>query len=204
MKNLKKQRKDLMESFTKQAIHKAVMEVIAEEGLQGITMGRVAKNAGIAKGTIYLYFKDKEDLIRSAIESIFEPMIENIMAILTGTLPPDQKLREGVKQIFETSIKHRNAVQIVLYNLSVMKLHEKRYMNKRFNELMAQMTKVIQEGIDSGLFKNMDASTMTMMFVESTNAVISKYLWLENDPKAINKVDLFIDVFMNGMLSKTK
>ncbi len=191
-----------MESFTKEAIHKAVMEVISEEGLQGITMGLVAKKAGVAKGTLYLYFKDKEDLVRSSIESIFEPMHEDIMKILDGDLSPDKKLRECVKQIFNTSIIHRNTVQVILYNLSVMKLQEKRFMNKGFKELLAKITTVIQEGIDMGLFRNLDASTMTIMFVESSNAIIFKYLWLENDSTAIDKVDLFIDVFMNGMLSQ--
>ena len=191
-----------MESFTKEVIHKAVMDVISEEGLQGITMSRVAKKAGVAKGTLYLYFKDKEDLVRSSIESIFEPMHENIMKILDGSLSPDKKLRECVKQIFTTSIEHRNTVQVILYNLSVMKLQEKRFMNKGFKELLAKITTVIQEGIDMGLFRNFDASTMTIMFVESSNAIIFKYLWLENDSTAIDKVDLFIDVFMNGMLSQ--
>lgn len=191
-----------MESFTKDAIHEAVMEVIAEEGLQGITMSRVAKKAGVAKGTLYLYFKDKEDLVRSSIESIFEPMHENILNILGGDLSPDKKLKACVKQIFDTSIQHRATVEVIVFDLSVMKLQKKRFMNKSYKDLLAKITKVVQDGIDMGLFRNLDASTMAIMFMESVKAIIFKYLWLENDPNAIGKVDLFIDVFMNGMLSQ--
>lgn len=206
MKKLREQRKDLMESFTKEAIYKAVMEVVAEDGLQGITMSRVAQKAGIAKGTLYLYFKDKEDMIRTSVEAILEPMNKGIIDLLDGELPPDQKLKECVKFIITFSSKYRNTFRVMLYNQSIIQLHKERYMNSNYKIFLSKITSVIQEGIDNGLFRKLDASTLAIMFLESSNAITFKYLWLENgsDINALKRVDLFFDVFMNGILSQGK
>lgn len=204
MKKLKKQRKDLMETFTRKAIYNAVMEVVAEKGLQGITMDRVAQKAGIAKGTLYLYFKDKEDMIRTSVEAILEPMNEGLMKLVDGDLPPDQKLKECVKFIITFSGKHRNIFRIMLYNQTIIQLHKEQFMSSKFKLFLSKITDIIQQGINEGLFRELDASTLAIMFLESSNAITFKYIWLEEgtDSDALKRVDLFFDVIMNGMLSK--
>ena len=46
-------------------IYRATLQLVKETGLAGITMGQIAKEAGLATGTVYIYFTSKEDLINS-------------------------------------------------------------------------------------------------------------------------------------------
>ena len=58
----------------KEALHQAVVKILAEDGPQGLTMDRVTQEAGISKGTLYNYFKDKQELLQYVVQSSFEPM----------------------------------------------------------------------------------------------------------------------------------
>jgi len=52
----------------KRAILEATLEILREMGLSGLKMEEVARRAEVGKGTIYLYFRDKKDLLRSLVE----------------------------------------------------------------------------------------------------------------------------------------
>jgi len=56
----------------KQQILKAAASLFAASGFEQISMAEVAQNAGIAKGTVYLYFKTKEDLFLALLDNAFE------------------------------------------------------------------------------------------------------------------------------------
>jgi Transcriptional regulator len=53
-------------------------KLIEEIGFSALTMDKVAQKAGIAKGTVYLYFKDKDELLEKVLSSGFERMFERI------------------------------------------------------------------------------------------------------------------------------
>ena len=55
-----------------QRILDAAVEVIAENGYFGSPVSAIAARAGVADGTIYLYFKSKDDVLRTAIDTVFD------------------------------------------------------------------------------------------------------------------------------------
>src|SRR6202034_773378 len=55
-----------------QRILDAAVEVIAERGYFSSPVSAIAKRAGVADGTVYLYFKSKDDVLRTAIDSTFD------------------------------------------------------------------------------------------------------------------------------------
>ena len=52
----------------KRAILEATLAVLRERGLSGLKMEEVARRAEVGKGTIYLYFRDKRDLLKALVE----------------------------------------------------------------------------------------------------------------------------------------
>ena len=59
-----------------QAVYKASLELIAEQGFHGTPMSQIAKRAGVAVGSIYRYFKDKDELIHGVHKVCDEKMVE--------------------------------------------------------------------------------------------------------------------------------
>ena len=54
----------------------AALEVFAEKGFAAAKLDEIARRAGVSKGTLYLYFKDKEDLFRAVVRDAIAPNVE--------------------------------------------------------------------------------------------------------------------------------
>src|SRR5215212_4239771 len=76
-----------------EAIRKKAIELIVKEGFDGLSMHKLAKAAGISVATIYIYYKDREDLILSLCR---EETIRMTEATLQG-FSPDMPFAEGLK-----------------------------------------------------------------------------------------------------------
>ena len=66
----------------------AALEVFAEKGFAAARLDEIARRAGVSKGTLYLYFKDKEDLFRAVVRDAIVPNVEAITAALAATEAP--------------------------------------------------------------------------------------------------------------------
>ena len=75
----------------KQIIDAAVI-VIAENGYHQAQVAKIAKQAGVADGTIYLYFKNKEDILISMFEEKMGVFIESLQAIIESGVSSSDKL----------------------------------------------------------------------------------------------------------------
>lgn len=72
----------------------AALEVFAEKGFAAARLEEIARRAGVSKGTLYLYFKDKEDLFRAVVRDTVAPNIEVIRASLAkAEIPFAQVIR---------------------------------------------------------------------------------------------------------------
>jgi AcrR family transcriptional regulator len=74
---------DVVEEFRKASIQDAALRVVSRRGLEGTSMQAVAAEAGIAKGTIYLYFKSREDLLESAAERTLGELRRQLAPLLS-------------------------------------------------------------------------------------------------------------------------
>jgi AcrR family transcriptional regulator len=66
----------------------AALEVFSEKGFAAAKLDEIAKRAGISKGTLYLYFKDKEDLFRAVVRDTVAPNIDMVRSIVEGANLP--------------------------------------------------------------------------------------------------------------------
>src|ERR1700757_1002669 len=76
-----------------QRILDAAIEVIAEHGFFHSRVSEIADRAGVADGTIYLYFKNKDELLMAAIDSAFHRFIEKGLVELKEVTDPREKIR---------------------------------------------------------------------------------------------------------------
>jgi len=84
-------------------IFKASLELISKEGIAGITMSKIASKAGIATGTLYIYFKSKEELFRKLYEKLNRESADRFMKGYDKSQP----LLGGMKLVWLNYLKHR-------------------------------------------------------------------------------------------------
>ena len=91
------------------AILAAALDEFSLRGFEAARLDDVAKRAGIAKGTIYLYFRDKESLFQELLRAMLTPIVGTIEAISAADLPvrllADQLVDLFVREIYETPRK---------------------------------------------------------------------------------------------------
>jgi AcrR family transcriptional regulator len=83
-----KTKEEVLEQFRCTSIEDAAIAVIARKGLGEATMQAIAEEAGIAKGTIYVYFRDREELLTRAAARAYEQLVAELSVAFNapGTL----------------------------------------------------------------------------------------------------------------------
>lgn len=84
----------------KRRILEAATELFISQGYRKTSVDEVARQAAVAKGTVYLYFKTKSDLLLHAIALEKSRYVGGALAILAGDQPPREKLRSYLAEVF--------------------------------------------------------------------------------------------------------
>jgi AcrR family transcriptional regulator len=112
----RKPRRVLPAADRRQAIIDASLDVFAEKGFAQARLEDVAARAGIAKGTIYLYFADKQDLFKNLVSLAATPIIERLAAISDLDMPIATAL-DRLFQLFRTEVlgtRRKEIMRLVL------------------------------------------------------------------------------------------
>lgn len=191
-------------SYKRQSIQDAVIRLICREGLKSVTMERVAEETGIAKGTVYLHYTDKQELLESVKESALTPLMRNVDAILRGDDPPDEKLRACATEYLSYFDQHRDLFRVLIYERAVTRAQGSRYRSERYRHLLQEMAKVIRDGVRAGVFRDVDAHNVAAMFIESMFAVMNQRLRSEKPAAVEQDVDLIAGLFIHGLERRRK
>ena len=136
-----------------QRILDAAVEVIAEHGYFNSPVSAIAERAGVADGTIYLYFKSKDHVLRAALDEAFVRFHDKVKAMLAETSDPKVQLEAMARLQLEAMAGNRS--------LAVLMQTEVRQSAKFFAEFsqhhmaayMTLMRGVIRAGQQQGVFR---------------------------------------------------
>ena len=139
-------------------IIKAALKIFSKKGYSPAAIDEVAHEAGIAKGTIYLYFKDKEDLFYSTIMSV----IDDLASILREQLTEDMSPLEILENLARTQLRYFSKnidffnmyLTIINYNLLSNYTRLFRSIMERVEELFQFETELIERGKKEGFIRN--------------------------------------------------
>ncbi len=92
---------DLQKKGKEREILRAATRVLAAAGFDGLTMEKVAREARVAKGTLFLYYRHKDELILSVFSAMAENHGKNLAAIAAAGLPPEELLQKTVLALLE-------------------------------------------------------------------------------------------------------
>ena len=98
-------------------ILRAAIEVFAKNGFYATRVSEIAKAAGVADGTIYLYFKNKDDVLIT----IFEDGIQRLLAILREVAASDEPFDQRITRVIELQLglleEQRDLAEVITVNL---------------------------------------------------------------------------------------
>lgn len=100
-------KKEVVTAFRTREILAAARKLMEQRGLEAVTMEEIAGAAGVAKGTIYLYFSGKDELIRALITQVGENLLRDLEAIVEAPGSPPEKIRRVATLLLDCLIKER-------------------------------------------------------------------------------------------------
>lgn len=104
----------------KQHIIETALALFADKGFHETSIQDIAESAGIAKGSVYLYFKSKEDLLVSALKHTVRKMVEDVAsAAASPGLSPRERLVLKLEAQFRFSLTHRSFISMLLNERTV-------------------------------------------------------------------------------------
>lgn len=195
----KKQKKELMVSYAKKQIMNAVVDIIDRHGIKKLTMSKVAKQAGIAKGTLYSYFDNKKDLIDSTIQNSLEPLTMAQEEIIEGDLTPDKKLEKIAAYHLDFFEEHKNYFRVLIYEHQRSQDPRKRFMDNKYQLFLKQVGAVIEEGIEKNIFKPLNPRLLAVSFSEMLVGVTVQYILREEGCDLKDARKTIIEVLFKGI-----
>ena len=191
----------LWNEYKRQSIQAAVIRLMCREGVDAVTMERVAQEVGIAKGTVYLHYHDKQELLEAVKESALEPLTAKTEEVLKGGSDGGRKLRMYALRYLTYFDENRDLFRVLLYEREVTRVVASRYRTPRYRRMLDSMTNVIADGVRDGIFREVDPRKAAAMFIESNIALVNQRLLADVNTPVEDDAQLVADVFLRGMTS---
>jgi AcrR family transcriptional regulator len=184
----------------------AALEVFTERGFAATKLEDVARKAGVTKGTIYLYFENKEALFKALIRGTIVPVIaqgEAIAQAFTGSARDlfEKLVREYWRLVGETSLSSIPRLMIAeAGNFPQLARFYYQEVITRGHRLMAG---VLERGIKAGEFKKVDLAVATKLAMAPLmHAVVARKAFAHCMPEGFDVptyLDTHIELFLHGI-----
>lgn len=185
----------------------AALEVFARKGFQGATMDEVARDAGVTKGTIYLYFASKEAVFLETVRREVEEMASLLSGIdFSGADSLEDMARTVARQLVREVMTPRVArlVPLVVGEVNHMPALRRMYQEELLPKANLQLAEVLEGGMALGLLRPLDpvitARALLGMFLTFvlTQEVFGAKAVTAMDPDRI--ADTIVEIFLRGVI----
>jgi AcrR family transcriptional regulator len=157
----------------KEAIFNATIELLNEIGFAEITMSKIGKRAGVSSSTIYVYFKNKEDMLKKVYLDVKGKLRDAMARNIQHDIPMKQVVDRFVRNILSFVMEHRG------YYLFIEQFANSPLVSglceKEMQEMFQPLKNIFEKGKKQGKFKPVSAS-MLMTYCYQPVAYIGKTL----------------------------
>ncbi|QTA93150.1 TetR/AcrR family transcriptional regulator [Desulfonema magnum] len=187
-------------------IAKAAVDIFARKGFENTTVQEIADRAKIAKGTVYLYFKTKEDILNEASKEILCELEGNLLHSLSRLTDPVEKLSALITEAM-TITPEFEQIFIVYMESRLFHLRDREYGTfiKNFEESLRKVRRItveiIRQGKTQGAFRNdADAEALAFCLFGAFDGVVMQYLHNKSGFDIENVRNEFLKNFFNGLM----
>lgn len=133
-------------------ILKSAIKVFARKGFYNAKISEIARHAGIADGTVYLYFKNKDDILISLFDESMGNIIDAFQAKLATLTDPAEKLLAFIHHHLELVRTTPDLAAVFQLELRQSNKFLKEYSGSRFNDYLNVISAIIREGQNASVF----------------------------------------------------
>jgi TetR/AcrR family fatty acid metabolism transcriptional regulator len=137
----------------RQRIINAAVKVFAENGFFNAKVSEIAREAGVANGTIYLYFQNKDDILISLFEQEMKLIIGRVKAEIEQEPDPLRKIEKFALMHLSLIEEHKELAEVLQVELRQSSKFMKEYRNSKFAEYVNLISGIIRLGQEMGVVR---------------------------------------------------
>ncbi len=174
----------------------AAEELIAAKGLHGAALAQIARKAGVAVGTLYNYFTDRDALVRALFESRRATLRPELLAAASHVRERsfEPRLRGFVSEVLATFERHRRFIKVLTETE-----HLKLAPSTAASDLQLALAEIVAAGVADGAVAPSRAELLPLLIVGAIRAVVMRRT---ADGSAFTQdADAIVTIFLDGARS---
>jgi len=194
-------KEEQLKSSRTSEIVRAARTVITALGYGEASMDRIAQEAGVAKGTLYLYFKNKDELLARTFAEDHELLMERMQRAVNGVEGYQEKIRSLVRETLKYSTDHQSFFQALYETPELTPFGSSSAALEIRSELDTFgkfIKKVIAEGMREGEFRQGDPSRFAMYLTQLLYGAVATKIDRVFDANFVGDPDAMVDFFLRG------
>jgi len=187
----------------------AAAKVFAEKGVVKTKMVDIATEAGIGKGTIYEYYRSKEEIFADTFRLIFDNMEQQLAEAIGKTDDPLEKLKNLIQVTAIEFLEHSGDLARIMMDFWAEGVRSKNdellniiNLELVYSEYKLLIADILHDGIKTGVFKNVDVHSLAAILVGALDGAMLQWI-INKDTIDLKKVsEVLLDTLLNGIKVK--
>ncbi len=185
----------------RERILRAAIDVFAKSGYFNAKVSEIAKAAGVADGTIYLYFDGKEDVLVTIFREHTRHYLQTLERDLSQARRADERMRIAIRHHLET-LGHDRALAVVSqvelrHSLKFMSL----FSQQEVADYLGVLRKVVEGGQREGTFRrNLHPQLVAKAVFGILDEMVTSWILSEKDYDVAAQADQVADLILTGLL----
>jgi AcrR family transcriptional regulator len=195
-------KEEVIKDFRTEEIVRAARRVIAESGFGDASMERIAHEAQISKGTIYLYFRNKEELLAHVADHGFGELMERARLATTRARGAAPKLVGLMRAALEHTSENREMFRVLQERTQFGLERESPLATKlerNREDLLCFVTAIVERGSKSGELRSCDSRRTSRFLIESMRGAIIDRLQNPSPASVESDAEAIVDFFLHGV-----
>jgi len=188
------------ESKTRDKIIKNALRIFSQKGFFRTTVEDIADATGVAKGTVYLYFSNKEDLYTASIDENFNRALEMLSEVEQSPGTPGEKMNKIANDYIDY-ITHLRTTYLPftfesmnLTGKTLKKIHST--IEPKLHNMVEIISRVIKDGIEQKEFRDVDPGLAAFYFLNTIRTIFFNHFYVTNDSI---KTESMLELFFEGL-----
>ena len=181
-------------------ILKAATKLFAHRGFFNAQVADVAREAGIAAGTVYLYFQSKDDLLISIFERTMHEGLDAAKQALAGVSDPVERLRRLARVHLERLGQDRDLAVVFQVELRQSTKFMERFSSTLLQDYLHAIRDAVADAQTAGLFRcEVSPTFAAKMIYGALDEMATNWILSRRQYALADQADEVVDLFVNGM-----
>jgi TetR/AcrR family transcriptional regulator, fatty acid metabolism regulator protein len=185
----------------RERILRAAADVFAQSGYFNAKVADIAKAAGVADGTIYLYFDGKEDLLITIFREHTRSFLRSLQNQLANVRTAEERMRVAIRHHLETLGRDRALAVVAQVELRHSLKFMALFSHEEFGDYLTMLRKIVEQGQSEGAFRDsLHPQLVAKALFGILDEMVTSWILSDKEYSLVEQAEQIGDLILTGLL----